>query len=61
MTTSPDSAEIHPAAFVTVKLYVPEARPERVVLVPVPVIVPGLRVQVPSAGKPLNTTLPVAT
>ena len=31
-----------------------------VVLVPVPVIAPGLIVQVPLAGKPLNTTLPVA-
>ena len=43
----------------------PAARPEMVVLVPVPVLVtaPGLRVnvQVPEAGKPLNTTLPVAT
>jgi hypothetical protein len=31
-----------------------------VVLVPVPVIAPGLIVQVPVAGSPLNTTLPVA-
>ena len=31
-----------------------------VVLVPVPAIAPGLIVQFP-AGKPLNTTLPVAT
>jgi len=30
-----------------------------VVLVPVPVIAPGLIVHVPVAGKPFNTTLPV--
>ena len=40
------------------------ASPEIVVLVPVPVVVipPGVRVnvQVPDAGKPFNTTLPVA-
>ena len=30
-----------------------------VVLVPVPVIAPGLMVHVPVAGKPLSTTLPV--
>ena len=30
-----------------------------VVVVPVPVIPPGLIVQVPVAGRPLNTTLPV--
>ena len=30
-----------------------------VVLVPVPVIAPGLMVQVPVAGRPLSTTLPV--
>jgi len=32
-----------------------------VVLVPVPVMDPGLMVQVPDAGNPFNTTLPVAT
>ena len=31
-----------------------------VVLAPVPVILPGLIVQVPVAGKPVNKTLPVA-
>jgi hypothetical protein len=40
-------------------------RPEIVLEVPVPVIVPGpgerVRVQVPDAGNPLSTTLPVAT
>lgn len=30
-----------------------------VVLVPVPVIPPGLIVHVPAAGRPVNTTLPV--
>ena len=30
-----------------------------VVVVPVPVIPPGLIVQVPVAGRPVNTTLPV--
>ena len=42
----------------------PEASPEIVVLVPVPVLVtpPGVlvNVQVPEEGKPFNTTLPVA-
>ena len=32
-----------------------------VVLVPVPVVPPGLIVQVPEAGSPFRTTLPVAT
>jgi hypothetical protein len=31
----------------------------RVVVVPVPAIAPGLIVQVPVAGRPFNTTLPV--
>ena len=30
-------------------------------LIPVPEIFPGFKVQVPVAGKPLNTTLPVAS
>ena len=30
-----------------------------VVVVPIPVIAPGLIVQVPVAGRPFNTTLPV--
>ena len=41
------------------------AKPDIVVLIPVPVVVtaPGLRVNVhvPVEGSPLNTTLPVAT
>lgn len=47
------------------KVYVLAARPETVVLVPVPVVVtaPGVltSVHMPDAGKPLRTTLPVAT
>jgi hypothetical protein len=62
MTTLADGAEVHPSALVTVKLYVPGARPDPiVVLVPVPVLPPGFIVQVPVAGKPFNTTQPVAT
>jgi len=38
---------------------VPGARLEIVALVPVPVTPPGLIVQVPDAGRPLRTTLPV--
>ena len=59
MTTSAEAAEVHPAASVTVKLYVAAVSPERVVDVPVPVIAPGLIVQLP-AGKLLRITLPVA-
>jgi len=43
---------------VTVKLYVPDAKPDTVVLLPVPVIAPGFNVQFPD-GNPLNTTEPV--
>jgi len=39
---------------------VPVAKPDMVVLVPVPGIAPGLIIQLPM-GKPSNTTLPVAT
>jgi hypothetical protein len=38
---------------------VPGLRFERVVVAPVPAIDPGLIVQVPVAGRPFNTTLPV--
>ena len=41
------------------KLYVPGTRFVIVVVVPVPVIPPGMIVQFPVAGRPLNTTLPV--
>jgi len=49
----------------TVNVYVPAASPVTVVVVPVPVevIPPGflVRVHVPVAGNPFNTTLPVGT
>ena len=57
-----DESEETPEAFVTMKVYDPAVSPDIVVLVPVPVVVTvaGLLVKVhPSAGKPLNTTLPV--
>lgn len=60
MTTLADGSEVHPEALVTVKLYVPAVSNEMVVLVPVPVTAPGLIVQVPDAGNPFSTTLPVA-
>jgi hypothetical protein len=59
MTTSADASDVHPSSFVTVKLYVPSASPEIVVLAVDPVTAPGLIVQLP-AGKPLSATLPVA-
>jgi hypothetical protein len=60
ITTFAEGDEVHPAALVTVKLYVPAARPETVVVTPVPAIAPGLIVQLP-AGRLLSTTFPVAT
>jgi hypothetical protein len=57
--TSAEAFDIQPASLVTSKLYVPGARFEIVVLVPVPAIAPGLMIHVPVAGRPLNTTLPV--
>ena len=60
-----NEVETHPDAFVTVNEYVPAESPEIVVLVPLPVTVvpPGLLVivQVPVAGNPFKTTLPVAS
>jgi hypothetical protein len=65
ITASADEGDVHPFALVTMKLYVPGARPETVVLIPVPLVImpPGLRVsvQVPVGGNPFITTLPVAT
>ena len=59
ITTSDDADEVQFAAFVTVKLYVVDpVNPLIVVLLPVPVTLPGLIVQLP-VGKPLNNTLPV--
>jgi hypothetical protein len=64
ITTFPDAAEVHPASFLTIKVYVPATKPDIVVFVPVPVVVdpPGVRVSVhiPLEGNPFNTTLPVA-
>lgn len=60
ITTSADAMEVHPTELVTVYEWVPLAMPDMVLLAPVPVIPPGLIVQVPT-GKPLNTTLPVET
>lgn len=61
--TLEDAIETHPAE-VTVKVYMAGARPDMVVLVPVPVVVtaPGVcvNVHVPLAGKEFNTTLPPA-
>jgi hypothetical protein len=59
MTTLADAGEVHPAALVTVKVYVPGTSPGIVVLAVLPAIDPGLIVQFP-AGNPFNTTLPVA-
>jgi hypothetical protein len=60
-----DGTDVHPSALVTVKVYVPAARPDTVVLVPAPLVIiaPGFRtnVHVPVEGNPLSTTLPVAT
>jgi hypothetical protein len=60
MTTLADAGEAHPAALVTIKLYVPADKLGIVVLVVDPEMFPGLIVQFP-AGKPLNATLPVGT
>jgi hypothetical protein len=59
ITTSAEGSDMHPARVVTLKLYVPGMRFGMVALVPVPVIAPGLMVQVPDEGSPFNTTLPV--
>jgi len=65
IVTGPDSVEVQPAEFVTVKVNTPPARFDIVMLVPVPVVVaaPGKRVitHVPVDGNPVKTTLPVGT
>jgi hypothetical protein len=65
ITTFPDATEVHPETLVTVKVYVPVTSPDMVVIVPVPLVVapPGdlVKVQVPVAGNPFKTTLPVAS
>ena len=65
MTTEPEAGETQPSLLVTVKVCVPVASAVMVVLVPTLfVVVPlGLTVtvQLPLAGSPLSTTLPVDT
>ena len=65
ITTFDEATEVQPSELVTVYVYVPDAMPDKVVLVPVPVVVtePGLRVSVhePLVGSPLSVTPPVAT
>jgi len=58
ITTLAVATEVHPAALVTVKLFVPGVTPEIVVMVVDPAMAPGFMVQVP-VGKPLKITLPV--
>ena len=62
--TFAETGEVHPAEFVTVKVYVPEESPDIVelVLVPFEVAPPGdtVNVHVPVEGNPFITTLPVA-
>ena len=55
------AAEVHPEVLVTLKLYVPVERTGTFVLIPEPVVLPGLTVQLPDGGKPFKTTLPVGT
>jgi hypothetical protein len=59
-----DGSDEHPAALVTVKVYIPGASPDKVCEVPLPCnVIPSLRVSVqrPVAGNPPKTTLPVGT
>jgi len=58
MTTFVVTAEVHPEALVTLKLYMPVERAGTFVLVPEPVMLTGLIVQFPD-GNPLSNTLPV--
>jgi hypothetical protein len=61
MTIFMEGDDVQPAELVTVKVYVPAAKLENVVLTPVPVVVTlsGLRVNVhvPVAGKPMSVRL----
>lgn len=63
ITTLPDTTEVQPAAFLTVNVYVPAAKPPIVTddVLPVVVTPPGflVNVHVPD-GKPLSATEPVA-
>lgn len=60
ITTLADAGDVHPTELVTVKVRVPDSKPEMVVVDPEPDIDPGFIVQLP-AGSPLNSTLPVET
>lgn len=60
ITTLAEAGDVHPDALVTVKVCVPAVRPEMIVLIPEPEILPGLIIQLP-VGNPFNTTLPVDT
>ena len=59
-----DTKEVHPSEFVMVKLYVAGGKFENVAVVPLPVMVVlfvvSVIIQLPVAGKPLKSTLPVA-
>jgi hypothetical protein len=61
ITTLALAPDVHPAASVTVNVREPVASPVIVVLVPLPVIFPGLIVHVPLEGSPFKITLPVPT
>ena len=60
-----ETFDMHPTAFLTVKVYVPADKPDTTVVVPVPVVTtPSLylvSVQVPVFGNPLIYILPVDT
>jgi hypothetical protein len=61
ITTFDEADEVQPTEFVTVKLYVPDARLDIVFELPDPLIPPGLIIQLPAEGKPFKITLPVDT
>jgi len=60
ITTLADDTDVHPTELVTVYAYVPDVKPDIVLLAPVPAIAPGFMVQFP-AGKLDSSMLPVAT
>jgi hypothetical protein len=63
IVTVPVAADVHPEALVTVKVYDPDGIPERVAVVPEPVLTKPsgslVSVHMPVDGNPLNPTLPV--
>jgi hypothetical protein len=55
LITTAVAAEVQPFASVTLKLYVtPAVKPVMLRLGPVPEVPPGLTVQFPTSGKPVN-------